>query len=265
MYESKSVVIRGAIKFPTHPISYIDEVVSSIRSWFDGELIISTWEDQREYLTNISGVDKIVYTKDPKEGPIQQWKRQAVSYRNGFLASSGDVVMVTRSDICHYKDPFSYLNKFRLKCNDDLNLFNHKLIVSNMMSIRPNSYEYPNTFRISDWFQIGYRADIDIWSNILHIIDEIDPEFGYVQCTEKLWLLSALKSKYEIDLKDSTNVDHLNFSAILNNFIILNTRSTLGAYNKNWEFQPEDLPCYITESDFVGAYNENCTIANGIC
>ncbi len=31
----KSIVIRGAISYDNHPESFLDDVLASIRSWFD--------------------------------------------------------------------------------------------------------------------------------------------------------------------------------------------------------------------------------------
>jgi hypothetical protein len=252
----KSVVVRGSLSYERHPQNFINEIVESIREWFPDELIISTWEGQEKYLDNNLPIDKIVLTKDPGPGPVQQWKRQAISYQQGIEASSGDLIMVTRSDIVHKKDLFQYLNLYP-NYTDDLKVFSKKLIVANMMTIRPDSDEYPNCFRVSDWVQVGNREDIFIWSNILQSILELDEtKLTSMNCTETLWFLSVLKNKFGdlIDIYDSSNINYLAWEAIVNNFIVLDTRTTMESWNRNWDFQPEYCPCYLNEEIYKKLY-----------
>ena len=46
---------------------------------------------------------------------------------------------------------------------------------------------------------------------------------------------------------------------LLNNFRILDMKSTLKSLNHNWDFQPEYIPCYITEQmyneKYISKYN----------
>ena len=226
-------------------------------------MIISTWNGQEKYLEGIDGIDKIVLSDDPGEGPIQQWKRQTTSYINGFKASTGDLVMVTRSDMIHNKDPFEYLDQYPSKTINGLKMFDNKLVISNMMSINPDVPENPNTFRVCDWMQVGHRKDVQSWCDVMHHVDNLDIDLSDIlfqsgqTCTEKLWFLSALKNYHpHINLYDTKSIDHLAWETILSNFIILNTRTTLNSVNLNWKFQPEDLHCYITQDIYHQKYTE---------
>lgn len=252
----KSVIIRGSVLYDKHPQNFINEVVESIRSWFSEEIVLSTWEGQEKYISDSLPVDKVVLTPDPGPGPIQHWNRQVLSYQKGLQFSEGDLVMVTRSDMIHKKDPFQYLDMYP-NSTDDLKVFSNKLIVSNMMTIRPDSDEYPNCFRICDWFQVGYRNDIFKWSNVIENIMTFDEsKITRMNCTETLWFLSVLKNKFgdDIDIYDSTSINKFAWEAIVNNFIVLDTKTTLQAVNKNWEFQPEYCPCYLNEETYKELY-----------
>jgi hypothetical protein len=241
----KSVVIRGKI-FP-----YTQETIDSIRGWFNGEIIISTWEC--EDISGLTGYDILIKTPDPGAGPVQQMKRQIVSYREGLKASSGDLLLVTRSDMVHYKDPFKYFGKLQVK-NEIYRIFDQRVIIGNMMSIHPDrtcpgESEQQRLYRLNDWFQIGLKSDLDKWSDVLDIPEK---NHNIDICTEQFWFAGCLKKYFD----DSIQLDNLkayeNFLwlAILNNFRILNTKSTLGAINKNWEKQPENLICYLMENEY---------------
>lgn len=254
---SQSVILRGSLFYDKHPENYIERVVNAVRSWFPGELIISTWEGQEEYVTPGLEIDKVIFTPDPGPGPIQHWERQVISYQKGLEASSGQQVMVTRTDMIHNLDPFQYVGTYP-NSTDDLKVFDKKLVVSNMMTIRPDSDEYPNCFRVCDWFQVGYRDDIFKWSDVLDYVKNLDKsKLNMATCTETLWFLSVLKNKYGdlIDIYDSSNINYLSWEAIVNNFIILDTKSTLKALNLNWLFQPEYCPPYMDEHTYKKLYS----------
>ena len=66
------------------------------------------------------------------------------------------------------------------------------------------------------------------------------------------------KSDYDnlIKYNDIGNIKKQSWNYLLNNYTILNMRSTLKAENLNWTFQPEFIPCYITESMYKNKYIE---------
>ena len=100
----KSIILRGSLSYDKHPHNFLNDIVESIRSWFDGELIISTWTGQEHNISSSLNIDKLVLTDDPGSGPIQHWRRQVISAIEGFNASTGDLVMISRPDIIFKKD-----------------------------------------------------------------------------------------------------------------------------------------------------------------
>jgi hypothetical protein len=77
-----------------------------------------------------------------------------------------------------------------------------------------------------------------------------------MNCTESLWFLSVLKNKFGklIDIYDSSNINNLAWEAIVNNFIVMDTRTSLNAENLNWKFLPEYGSCYFSESLYEQLY-----------
>jgi hypothetical protein len=258
----KSIVIRGSISYDRHPKNFLDYIISTIRSWFDGEIIISTWNNQERHITEYihENVDKIIYTEDPGEIDnhyLKHFKRQVISYLNGFNESTGDMVMVTRSDILFEKDIFRYIDSYPF-FTDDFKVFEKKLLVSNMMTIRPDSNEFPNCFRVCDWYQIGYRNDICTWANILDSAMSLDTKKLNDMCgTETIWFLSVLKNKFGdvVDIYNpSDEIKKYAWGAIMNNFIVMDARSSLCTENLNWTFQPEYGESYFSEDLYKQLY-----------
>lgn len=247
----KSIIIRGKI-FP-----HTQETISSIRTWFDGEIILSTWIDQD--ISNLNGYDVLINTQDPGPGPIQQMKRQIVSYQEGLRACSGELLLVTRSDMVHYKDPFEHFGQLKNK-NEVFRVFEERVIIGNMMSIHPErncpgEHEHQRYFRLNDWFQIGLKKDLEKWSSVLETVEQ---NINANICTEQFWFAGCLKKHFDssIDLYNLRLYKEFLWLAILNNFRILNTKSTLKSINKNWEFQPENLICYLMEEEYNKKYLE---------
>lgn len=241
----KSIVIRGKI-FP-----HTQETISSIRTWFQGEVILSTWTDQD--ISNLNGYDILIKTEDPGPGPIQQMKRQLVSYQEGLKACSGELLLVTRSDMVHYKDPFVYFGQLKNK-NEVFRIFDERVIIGNMMSIHPDrtcpgEMDNQRFFRLNDWFQVGLKTDLHKWCDLNDIMEQHKDSNI---CTEQLWFAGCLKRYFDnsIDLYKLENYREFLWLAILNNFRILNTKTTLQSNNLNWLNQPENLICYLMEHEY---------------
>ena len=259
----KSIIIRGAISHQNKPNNHLVNVVRTIRQWFDDELIICTWKHEENKIpaTIQKLVNNIVFIEDPGPGPIQNIIRQLYSFQEGLKHSSGDVVLVTRSDIVFNQNVFLFLNNQYKKHNLNLKFVDNKILIGNIMSINPNSNEQPNTFRLSDWFHCGYKTDIEKLISGLEIVVNADAVKlqqlfnNDKMCTEKLWLLSLLNKYFGCNLYDSTKIDHLFWDFILNNFVILNSITTLNTHNLNYPLQPQNMPCYLTEEDYIQHYN----------
>jgi len=258
----KSIVIRGAISHQNRPNNHLENILNSVRQWFDGEIVLSTWKDQEKFVSKNSknNIDKFVYLDDPGEvnnENLKHFKRQILSSLNGFNESSGDLVLLTRADVMFNKNIFDYVNDYQFS-TDTLKVFDRKILVSNMMTIRPDSNEIPNCFRVCDWFQLGYREDIEKWVNILDVSMNLDTtKMSRENCTESIWFLSVLKKKFG----DMINIYNPSFElkqfaweAIVNNFIVMNTRTSLNVENMNWQFLPEQGTCYFSEDLYKQLY-----------
>lgn len=262
----RSIVLRGSLSFSKRPNFYAQNVIDSIRSWYDDELIVSTWHDQEKSARQLYGIDKIVLSTDPQPGPVQQMQRQLDSYYAGVHSSSGEQILVTRTDIMHFNNLFNYIGSFKDKTKEDLSCFSEKLIIGNIMSINPESNEQLKTFRVCDWFQCGPRTDIERWCSIVEDLAMISRQelqtywdMGQI-CTEKLWFCLVLNkySKYKIDWRNTEPFDHLAWHAIIDNFMILDQISTAQSINLNWSFQPQRLNCYVIEEDYIKKAREIC-------
>jgi hypothetical protein len=258
----KSIIIRGAISHPNKPHNHILDVVRTIRQWFDEELIICTWKHEAEKIPIKANeyIDKVIFITDPGAGPVQNIKRQMYSFLAGLQQSLGETLLVTRSDILFHENIFNHIDKYP-NYNSTLRFVDDKIVVGNIMSINPNSNENPNTYRVSDWFHCGKRNDIEkLISGFEFILDSNETKLQQLfstgkMCTEKLWMLSILHAYFNTDLYDSSDIDPLCWQFILNNFIVLNSISTLNTYNLNYPNQPQNMYCYITEEEYSRQYN----------
>jgi hypothetical protein len=240
----KSVIYRGSVCFDKHPVNFLSESIKNLRKWFEGEVIVSTWKNQEKYLTGINGIDLVVVSDDPGSGPIQQINRQIISFQEGLYKSSGDVCLITRTDVTHNCDIFNFFDTDQIK-NENLKIFDKKITIGNMMSIIPDSREYPSHFRLGDWFHLGQKSDLTKWSDILDIVNS--KKINGFQCTEQIWSLSVIIKQLNVikEYSEFELIKNYSWDYILNNFSIWNTKSDLCSHNMNWGFQPEFLESYI--------------------
>jgi hypothetical protein len=260
----RSVVIRGSIAFDKRPDVYIQQVVDSIRSWHTGELVLSTWSNQQHAIQGLYGIDKVVCSDDPGEGPIQQFLRQAQSYYYGVMHCAGSEILVTRTDIMHFRDLFELRNTYPRKTNANISAFTEKLLIGNMMTIKPGSEIDISTYRANDWFQVGIREDILKWASVFEDIKHLDinrihelRNSGSI-CTENLWFKMLLKKYVNPNIDITEWPDHIALNALIDNFEVMNTITTARAINLNWTFQPQRLGCYLSEEEYRDAYNTLC-------
>jgi hypothetical protein len=246
---NNTIVIRGKI------FEHTQKTVNSIRTWFDGELILSTWEEQD---TQITGIDKLVTQRDPGPGPVQQAARQIYSYKAGLESASNDLIMVTRSDIVHNKNLFHFYNTLN-QYDEKFKIFDSRLIVSNMMTINPEKShshiptEKDKYFRVCDWFQVGIKKDLFKWANVLDVFDRYK-NLGL--CTEQLWFCGLIQENHFpiLESNDIMKYKFLFWDYLINNFQIINMKTTGDAVNLNWQFQPENLGCYLMENEYNEKY-----------
>lgn len=257
----QSIVFRGSICSDRYTVNFLKDSVFELRKWFSGEIIVSTWIGQEKNAESIDGIDKIVYTPDPGSGLIAHNRRQHISFNEGVKSSSGDVVFVTRTDCLLTKDPFGLMecsNVFDSK----FRFVQRRMVAGNMMTFSPNNTSSPQErwdgyFRLGDWFHMGMRQDILMWGDVLQFSEKMNQGEDGSQTpnrsVEQLWLMSAI-NKYSKDKIDLQQYQFMNredaWAAILNNFRIVNTRSTAGVYNLNWNHQSEFHPLYMTENEY---------------
>lgn len=268
---NKTILIRGAMASDKRPVSFVSKTIPSIREWFDGELVVCTWKGQEKYLNGIEKfIDKIILIDDPGHGFIQAYNRQLISFERGLRDCSGDLVFVTRSDFQILSDPFHLWEKVPKENNGLMKIFDHRVIVGNMMTIHPQKTEASvSNFRVSDWIQLGLRSDLEKWASVLDVSKKLYKEatnrtnidtseyktenYG----SEQVWFVSLIH-KFITNEINLTNYNRATigevWTAIVNNFCVLNTRSTLKAHNLNWEFQPEFHPWYMTEKEYFDVY-----------
>ncbi|NBT09083.1 MAG: hypothetical protein EBS98_09815 [Chitinophagia bacterium] len=261
----RSVIIRGSLGNTKNPTNFTQQVVDSIRSWHNDEVILSTWDHQLDAARNILGIDHIVISKDPGHDPGHTM-RQYITYESALKVAQGEQILVTRTDILHFRNLFEYVGSSLARSQENLGAFTHKLVIGNMMTIRPDSSEIVRTFRPSDWFQCGWATDIHKWCGIGQEIRSIDWNLYknlYAKqqaCTEKLWFSLVLQKYSNKDIRwyDTTEFDNLAWHAINDNFLVLDNITTARTMNLNWTFQPQRLHCYYTEKLYNFKYNELC-------
>lgn len=263
----QSIVLRGSITTKNN-VTYISDVVNHLRTWFDGELILSTWDYEKKNIPDGLNIDKIIYSSDPGGGPVGNLKRQILSQKLGVEASSGDIILCSRTDIIFTKDIFKEYVEHEYK-NINYKIFNNRILTCSHMTIDVDNYnhcEYDGRiFRISDWLHLGYREDIIKLTDILDVIDglnhddiRLDNWYRYKNCNccEQFWGLCLIhKNITNIEFCNLEPIKNNHYDYMCNNFIIKNTVSGLGVINKTWEFQPDDLTFYMTYDKFLNRLN----------
>ena len=211
---NKCIILQGPVP------SRFDEVVDAIRSWFSGRVILSTWEGEGDVKEDV----ETVYLPDPGPGPVQNFKRQLVGLNEALKLISDGLVFKTRSDMVHPVDMFQFFK------DEPCQMFKSKVVISNMMTRKPHIFPY----FISDWFYVGRREDL---------VDYSDLDYLYtLEGCEPSWVCSYLRKKRL----------SLTGEQVLDNFKVINTRTTAQAFNFNYENQPQNHPYYVTEEMLYG-------------
>jgi hypothetical protein len=164
----------------------------------------------------------------------------------------------------HFRDLFELRNTYPRKTNANISAFTEKLLIGNMMTIKPGSEIDISTYRANDWFQVGIREDILKWASVFEDIKHLDinrihelRNSGSI-CTENLWFKMLLKKYVNPNIDITEWPDHIALNALIDNFEVMNTITTARAINLNWTFQPQRLGCYLSEEEYRDAYNTLC-------
>lgn len=258
----KTVIIQGPTNHPTNGGRWpAQTVIDSIRAWFTGELIFSTWKT--EDLSGINNVDHVVLSEDPGRGPDlspnkSNLRRQLVGMQAGLKKSTGELVFKIRSDTAVHGDIFEHFDNSTAGL-EELSMFSRRITVANIMTINPdNQMESAPLFRVSDWMHLGLKFDLQKYCDIIDEIDATDFK-GSGLCPESLWFTTALK-KYVVHDFNQLNLENhrdIVWRAFVNNFKVVNTISTAKVYNlAKWMRQPENLYCYMTEAQYGAKLQE---------
>jgi hypothetical protein len=216
-------------------------------------------------------VDKIILIDDPGPGFTQSFNRQVISFNEGLKHCGGDLIAACRADFELRKNLFNFWDNIPQDNNGIMKVFEHRVLTGNMMTIHPEKTNpIDSYFRVSDWLHLGKKKDLEKWAGILETAkflyhgvkgnDYINSNEYRIDSfgTEQVWFISLL-NKYLSEKLTLENYMHTDLKlvlfAIINNFYILNTRSTMGAYNLNWDFQPEFHPIYMTECEYKSIFN----------
>lgn len=254
-----NIILQGKI----HELDKLQKCIDSIRNWFEGKLIVSTWEGQN--ILPLNGVDEIVTLKDPGAGPFNGLHpvekhcnliRQLVGLKEVLHYCNDGLIFKIRNDCLVNNNVFDLYKDET--CFGLLSLFNKKIMIGNIMTINPNNKSESNPyFRASDWFYLGHRNDLDKLCSVLDIINDTDYSNSLLG-TEHILAFNLLKYyKFKnLTLNSFKRIYGLSWDYILNNFQVKNTISSCGIINiEKWANQPEDLPCYLTESIYNEALN----------
>ena len=238
-----SIVYRGV----PHESFYSN--LAEVRQWHSGEVILSTWEDVD---VDESMLDKVVRSKDPGENEdignpsLRFADRQILAARQGILEASGEKILLTRSDIRHPKDLFS-----SIKVSEGISpyrVFSAPLVVGSIMSIDPDSGFGPERdryFRMCDWFQWGYKKDLDKFTDV---IEELNKNKHSGCCLEQLWFLSCFNKFNKLQFEISKIESHKDecWKTIMQNFKIINS---VGFNTGKWNHKQEG-GAYISEDKY---------------
>lgn len=243
-----SIVFRGV----PHESFYNN--LKEIRTWYQDEIILSTWNDVNIDNKIQSLLNKIIKDQDPGEDTnignpsLRYATRQILAARNGINATNNDMVLLSRTDIRHPKNMFPLIIK-----NSSISqykVFTGKLVVGSIMSIDPFSDLGPKKerlFRICDWFQYGYKEDL---VNFTNVITELNEYKSSGCCLEQLWFLccfNKLNTGFKIDINNVEQYQNICWNVILENFRIINNQ---GLNTSKW-WNKTNEPIYIDEQKYL--------------
>lgn len=264
----KIAIIQGAIS----DLVTTQQVINSIRDWHDGRIILSCWKSDERSASLLKYYDALVCADDPGPGPfngkhpVQQHcnlYRQLIGVKSCLsLIENDGLIFKIRNDCVVTKNVFNYYLK------EKADIFDNKIVCGNMMTIDPlTPYDPSPRFRVSDWFSMGLKKDIEIMYDIFDVVKNTDYSRTYIG-TEQMWATSLIKKHVQnIDIYNLNSSEYLSLAInyIYKNFIVYNMISTLGIKNlKSYKNQPEFLNVYLTEQQFrnnIEAYYEKNNIS----
>ena len=246
-----SIVYRGI----PHETFY--DNLKQVRNWHSGEVVLSTWNNVEIDSKISSMIDHIVRSEDPGEDldignpSLRFASRQAVAAKAGVDKATGKKVLLSRTDINHKESPF---DKVQInESQSSYKIFSAPLVVGSIMSIDPSvarsksvcGDERTMFFRICDWFQCGYKIDLEKFTDVQQEIIEARHSGC---CLEQLWFVSCFNRNCWMNLNPNCLEDHKNvfWGITTENFKIINSQ---GFNTSKWSAKVnEDI--YISEEKY---------------
>ena len=260
-----SIVYRGI----PHETFY--DNLKQVRSWHSGEIILSTWKDVEVDNNTSSMIDHIVRSEDPGEDidignpSLRFASRQVVAAKAGVDKAAGEKVLLTRTDINYARAKENLFDKVQInKSQSSYKVFSAPLVVGSIMSIDPSvsrarsvcddavhGYARTMFFRMCDWFQCGYKADLEKFTDVQ---EEIIKARHSGCCLEQLWFICCFNKNSFMRFYPHSLEDHQNvfWGVTVENFKIINSQ---GLNAGKWAHKTnEDI--YISEEKYNEMLNQ---------
>lgn len=250
-----SVVFRGLTTETANYKNGFDTCLKTIRKWHDGEIIVSTWDDD-PLLFDKKMIDTLVLSKDPGwTGKVFGWEdseemrnwpeqgganhvntiRQLTLAVAGAKAATGKKTLLTRTDFRHGKNLFDIhdeedSSKIIIPCvgtiwPDFKNIqrrFLRKRPYPIMIKFSKRLQSCP--FHFSDLFQCGLTENIKNWASDA-VMGNVVANIWTCRAIEQLWSCSYLNlfRDYDFDFKDLEKDKNKHWSVLMKNFTVLGT------------------------------------------
>ena len=156
------------------------------------DIVLSTWDYEKQNTDKINKKVKIVLSKDPGPGPIQNLNRQTVLATAGLSCAEREYVFMCRTDVLHKKLPPL--------------IFDNKIYYSSIMSVLyGHPCPHPERFfshgkdrqyycRFGDWYHYSKKENL---LSLYSIFTEEEVKYcsNSVNCTEQyLFMREMLKN-----------------------------------------------------------------------
>jgi len=199
------------------------EYILSVKNWYSGPIIFSTWESEKAKIPFIDNL-YLLPLKDPGPGPIQNLKRQVIGLKEALdrFVDDDELVLKLRSDMSCPTNPNNFY-KAEVCCD----MFTRKVGISRIMTRDPVTFPW----FISDWIWLGLGRDLKRIASI-----DFDDIKIVSNSTEATWA----KKLHSLYSKSKTPVEF-----VTNNYQVLNITSDIGMECAHYRGQPENHPFYI--------------------
>ncbi len=256
-----SVVFRGLTTEISNYKDGFNSVLKTLRKWHDGEVIVSTWQDDPlDFDTKM--IDTLVLSEDPgttgnvfgwqNDKEMQNWPekgganhvntiRQLTLASSGVKVATGKKTLLTRTDIKHGKNLFDIHeqdnqtnaamgSRIAIPCIGTM-WPDFKNVKKRFLRRRPKSAkvkfskrETSCLFHFSDLYACGDTVDIKNWAS-QEVKANVIANIWTCRAIEQLWACSYLNIHkfYELDFKNLEKDAKNYWEVLLRNFLVLGT------------------------------------------